>query len=211
MATTQQEVQMDSIGGMNVMNYREKDIRAALNNRPALLNDKKFMELFAGYIVACMLYEETGQNLMVGFPLKTITKHTQPISGPSLQELIDDTSIIDDSDVDICISNKQNLYRCQITRVVPPGDRNWPTRDFLDVLKKKLRVQSDDKLTLIINIEDSISINEDQLNDFLSKNEIPYGAIFVVGKSANNTGIFRCWRIHPDISASEEFDIRVPL
>ena len=202
---------MDSIGGMNVNYYRIEDIRKALMSNPGLLNRKKFIELFVGYLVARMLEKEAGLNFTVGFPLKAVTKHPHPISGPSLQELIDHPELIDDSDIDIYIGNKDERRPCQVARVVSHGDKNRLARDFFDVLKKKLKVQSDDDPTLIINVEDEISIDKDQLNGFLSKNKIPYGAIFVVGKSGNSAGKFKCWRIYPDLRESEEFDIGIPL
>ena len=193
------------------MYYARRAIVAELQSKPVLLNNNKFMELFAGYLVACMIKEIEGLDLMVGFPLKKITKHRKPKIGPTIQELIENPKLIDDSDFDICIGNEQMIFRCQITRIVSHGDRNRRAGNFFDVLKKKLLVQSDDGLTLIINIEDEISIDKSQLISFLSTNKIPYGAIYVVGKSCNKAGIFKYCRIYPDLSESGEFDIEAPL
>ncbi len=202
---------MDTIGGLNVVYYRMEDIRTELANNPALLNHKKFMELIAGYIVVCTLKKEAGLNLMVGLPLKAITKHAHPISGPSLQELINHPKLIDDSDTDICIGDKENINRYQVTRLVSRGDKDRTTDDLIVLLEKKFMVQPDENLTLIVNIEDNISIDIDQMKDFLADKSIPYGLIFVIGKYVINPGKFKCYQIHPDWTEYQAFDIGIPL
>ncbi len=202
---------MDLIGGLNVVYYQMEDIRTELANNPALLNHKKFMELIAGYIVVCTIKKEAGLNLMVGLPLKAITKQTHSISGPSLQELINHPKLIDDSDTDICIGDKENINRYQLTRLVSRRDKDRTTDDLIVLLEKKFMVQPDENLTLIVNIEGNIIIDIDQMKDFLADKSIPYGLIFVIGKYVINLGKFKCYQIHPDWIEYQALDIGIPL
>lgn len=198
---------MDRIGGINVCYFELSDIRKALISNPKLPHNKKFVELFVGFLVARMLDEEVGVHLKVGFPLKATRRQKAPIVGPSLQELVTRPELVEDSDVDICIGNESSLILCQITRIVPRRGANRVVDDLFGVLKKKFKVQSDDNLTLIVNIEEQVEFSGEELCNFLSREQVPFGAVYVVGMSGIMSKRFKCWRIHPDLMESSEFEI----
>ncbi len=205
---------MDQIGGQNVSYYYSTIIEQELLNNPELLKNKKFMELFIGSLVARFFGTDSSLNLCAGFPLKRITKQTQVINGPPLLEIINSNDLIADSDVDVCIGDPHNpnmLYPCQITRLVANADGCRATDALLELLAKKLRVQPDKRLILIINIEDEICVDLDKLNDFLGIHNIPFGYIFLIGKADSQYGNFVCFQIFPKFWECGIINIKIPL
>lgn len=207
---------MDTIGGLNVVYFSGIDVINLLKSDLNLLKDKKFMEAFVGYIVSSMLEREYSKKFIIGFPLKQSIKHYRPVAGPSLLKLIHNPLQLDDSDVDIYISEggvKATNYPfpCQITRLPYLKGIKRSSGDILSLLQKKFNVQSDKRKILIINIEDEVTINIDDLKSILENQSVPYGTIYIVGKCSEKPHKFRGYQLYPDFRVSEEFDIGVPL
>lgn len=207
---------MDTIGGFNVIYFSGIDVVKLLKSNLNLLKNKKFMEAFVGYIVSSMLEREFGKEFIIGFPLKQSIRQYRPVAGPSLLELVRNPSQLDDSDVDIYISEggvKATNYPfpCQITRLPNLKDMKRSSGDILRLLQNKFNVQSDKRKILIINIEDEVTVNIDDLKSILENQSVPYGTIYIVGKCSETPYKFRGYQLYPDFRVSEEFDIGVPL
>jgi hypothetical protein len=202
---------MDTIGGKNVLYFPKNDIKSTLINDPSLLKDKKFMELFTGYLVAEALEKETNIGFEVGFPLKKVTRSKHPQKGPSLKEVIKNPDIVDDSDADICLGNENSLFFCQITRLVVKIRESGIADELFALLEKKFLIQPDDSLILILNIEEDVSINIDRLYDFFDSKKVPYGFIFMVGKREQSRGMFQCHQLYPGIKEPVCFHIGIHL
>ena len=202
---------MDFIGGMNVVYYNKTQIINTLINNPYLLHHKKFMELFTGFLVACALEKEYKTTFDIGFPLKAIKKQDKPISGSTIAELIENTDLIADTDIDIYISDGTYPISCQITRIPKKRNKTSTIKDVLKLLEKKFNIQPDERLCLIINIEDKLDVTVDQLHEFLKDKVVPYGFILMIGKANEGKGKFMCWPIYPTMREVIEYYIDIPL
>lgn len=202
---------MDTIGGMNVLYFPKNDIVSELRSNPSLLNNKKYMELLAGYFVSEALEKETNICIEVGFPLKKIMKSKRPLKGPSLKEVISNPEITDDSDVDICLGSEKFVFLCQVTRLVSKSRSHSNAEELFNLLDKKFVIQPDERLILIINVEDIVSIEVDRFYDYFDRKEVPYGFIFLVGKREESPGRFQCYQLYPDIKEPVNFDLNIPL
>ena len=70
----------------------------------------------------------------------------------------------------------------------------------VNLLKKKFKVQTDKGIYLLIHIEENTEMELDKLIDFVKKEKVPYGAIYISGLISNIEPIARFFRIYPDFS-----------
>jgi len=174
-------------------------------NNLELLNTKKVRELFIGCELAYIIQEQDKKELKIGFPIREDKCNKLKIKPHILlKELLLNPKYIQDYDTDICItiSGEENkyLYRLQLSRLISGKTTNFKTEDIILLLKKKFMVQTDKSIYLLIHIEENTEMELDKLINFIKKEKVPYGAIYVSGLISNKEPIARFYRIYPDFS-----------
>jgi len=101
---------MDQIGGINVVYYPMKDLEAFSHNNPQYLDNKKVREIYIGWMVTMIIQYNEGPMLAIGIPLREVEKHEKPRPGPSLEQILDNIDMIDDTDVDLYLSGDKDFY-----------------------------------------------------------------------------------------------------
>ncbi len=195
---------MDKLNGLNVAYFTCKTIQEFSKTFPQYQKDNKFIEIFIGCVISKINLKNTGVEFLVGVPLKQESKPADTIDTVSLNELLENKHMIDDTDTDIVLSvdGKPNspFSQIQLTRLVSYRNKAFDLSQLKSLIEKKSRIETDKRLILVINIEERISINVDELYEFFKGSHIPYGKILLVGKTSNNILDFKIYEIFPEIA-----------
>ena len=200
---------MDTIGGRNFNFWTVRQVKEYVNRNQSDSTAKKVVELISGLLLAACLHKSTNIEYCIGLPLKEVNPHARPEDGFSITELLSDSSLVDDTDIDIALANKDSLNTSlnlvQVARVPALPNRSNAEDIFFAILKKKCRVPKDDKLNLIINVQDHLDFDTDKISGFLKELPVPFAKILIVGKVNENKDVFQFVEIWPEVIASQIF------
>jgi hypothetical protein len=191
---------MDILAGLHVVYFSIEDIRSFFKDNPQFLKEKKGIELLIISELANIVGDESRTKYKVGWPLKKALSSSLQATDVILRELLSNGAVLDD-DVDVCMVEEGNedkiFYRFQITRLYPPSTKRLSTDDFINILKKKFRVQRDECICLLVHIEERMSLDLDEVFRFLKGQDVPFGGIYVLGLVVPNSPQIRYYKIYP--------------
>lgn len=198
---------MDSIGGRNFNFWTIQQVKEYVNKNQSDSTENKVMELVSGLLLVICLRKSTKIEYSIGFPLRKTDRNARPEEGLSIENLIHNSSLIDDTDIDIALAREGDLVNTlclvQLARIPVLGsDRN--AEDILfEILRKKCRVQKDDKLNLVINIQEHLKLDIDKIRGVLSNLSVPFARILIMGKANETKDLFQLIEIWPEVIASQ--------
>ena len=202
---------MDTIGGRNFNFWTVRQVKEYVNRNQSDSTAKKVVELISGLLLAACLHKSTNIEYCIGLPLKEVNPHARPEDGFSITELLSDSSLVDDTDIDIALANKDSLNTSlnlvQVARVPALPNRSNAEDILIAILRKKCRVQKDDKLNLVINIQERLNLDIDKIRGVLNELSVPFANILIVGKVNENKDLFQLVEIWPEVIESQIFSI----
>ena len=202
---------MDTIGGRNFNFWTVRQVKEYVNRNQSDSTAKKVVELISGLLLAACLHKSTKIEYCIGLPLKEVNPHARPEDGFSITELLSDSSLVDDTDIDIALANKDSLNTSlnlvQVARVPALPNRSNAEDILIAILRKKCRVQKDDKLNLVINIQERLNLDIDKIRGVLNELSVPFANILIVGKVNENKDLFQLVEIWPEVIESQIFSI----
>ncbi len=198
---------MDKLSGLKVLWFSLENIEEFISKNLNLLNNKKLHEFLIALVYSRVIKKNDGPKLCVGIAYKSQHAIDKNYKIESLNFVLENQHLFDDTDVDLYLAKnidyESEFQKLQITRLVP-NDKKIVNNDILlSLLKKKFLVQPDDKMILLISIEENILFNLDETLSFLKKQRVPYGMICLVGnisKGKNNS--FNIITIYPESTES---------
>ena len=202
---------MDTIGGRNFNFWTVRQVKEYVNRNQSDSTAKKVVELISGLLLAACLHKSTNIEYCIGLPLKEVNPHARPEDGFSITELLSDSSLVDDTDIDIALANKDSLNTSlnlvQVARVPALPNRSNAEDILIAILRKKCRVQKDDKLNLVINTQERLNLDIDKIRGVLNELSVPFANILIVGKVNENKDLFQLVEIWPEVIESQIFSI----
>ena len=173
---------------------------------------KKVHELLVGYILVQFLEEELRKSAIIGFPAaEGWEEHCS--EGPlTLDWLFEHhEKLVKDTDVDIHVCSGGKPTKYQITRFVYPTGRNAHRRLSELIAKKCRHQQPDPSLNLLVSIERTPNISEDELRNLLTKTNIPFGKIILLMKASHALGVFWYCMLHPKLEPGKTIHTELPM
>ena len=187
--------------------YKVKEVESFLQDHPKGFDFKQGHELLAGCVLAkiCMTNEEL--DVGVGFRLAE-THSPESSNRPPLDKLLSDYSI-DDRDIDIIIGNDDWQSALQITRLDERGKGSTPHQRLKTLLDKKMLVQPDPKLHLVILIDETFELKYEEIRNYISTKPVSYGKICLIGQTGDTPklGRFQCIELYPNLCTYNEIEI----
>lgn len=172
---------------------------------------KKVHELLIGYIFCQFLEEKLREEAIIGFPAAEGWKRHSTEKPLMLDWLMaHHHELISDTDVDIKISSGGLTTKYQITRYVnaPNGIAH---RSLYDLITKKCKNQQPDRhLHLVVSIENTPTITEQELRNIVGRITVPYRAIFLISKASAKPGHFSYVRLYPSPTIGKEIIVPIP-
>jgi len=168
---------------------------------------KKGYELIAGCVIAKRLEEDTGKIRGVGFEVTAEYRQANGSRRPDIGYSIEHDYYIVDRDVDIWIvddHNNRNKY--QITRLDSRAKGKTPSERLRNLLNKKMRIQPDSYLQLIVLLDEQFDLDFDEIKSHLESLEpIPYVRIGLIVQHSDDPKRrpFLCFEIYPDVIRDE--------
>ena len=173
---------------------------------------KKVHELLVGYILVQFLEEELRESAIIGFPAaEGWEEHCS--EGPlTLDWLFEHhEKLVNDTDVDIQVSSGGMTTKYQITRFVYPTGRN-AHRSLAQLIAKKCKHQQPDPyLNLLVSIERTPNISEDELRNLLTKTRIPFGGVILLMKASPALGEVQYCMLHPKLVIGKTIRLVLPI
>lgn len=195
---------MDILGGLHVVYFTCDTIQAFIKKYPKYEKNKKFNELFIGCLISRIIKKNTGNEFLVGVPLKTNYNHGNSNDSISLLDLLENSNLIDDEDVDLVLSYDGNpespITQVQLTRLVSNNKDRFDLSSLKRLLEKKSKVEDDKTIYLVINVEARISINIDNIDHFIRTKHIPFGKILLVGITNDIYHDYTIYEIFPEFA-----------
>lgn len=196
---------MDTIGGMNIVAYPVEVIRNTFVRFPELMKNKKGKELLIGLMLNEFKQEIFNCEIGIGFTLKIIEKHDRPKSSLPLRAILNNDTLIDDTDHDIVITDlsdpKRFLFKIQIARIPSISRPGTNQNALFDLLDKKFRYQQDKSIALLISVEDDLAISKQEVKNFLEGKTIPYSIVFLIGLNSQiHRHSFSLYEIYPRLA-----------
>ncbi len=172
---------------------------------------KKVHELLIGYLFVQFLNDQQRESSTIGFPAAEGWNAKCSEKVLTLDYLLEhQEELISDTDVDIQISSIV-VRKFQITRFVHPGGRSAHRR-LAELIAKKCRHQQPDKhLNLLVSIERTPNISEDELRTLLTETNIPFAGIFLIMKASADRGHVSFCRLYPNPIIIKEKRVSLPL
>jgi len=196
---------MDSRKGKRFVFFEVGEIEEYINCHPEKYETKRGFELLAGCILSKYNNKNTGYLLSIGYNLK----RTYSGNDPSLKEIFE-LDIIEDSDVDIYLKYKNNnlpFIKVQITRLEEYRSKNNEKNALFELIDKKLLIQKDEKLILVVLGDYSCDIEFNRIKSYFEKKDVPYGYVYIIGQFGEEPkrGKYNLIEIYPDLREPEEF------
>ena len=170
---------------------------------------KKVHQLHIGNLFLQFLNDQQRESSIIGFPAAEGWNTKCSEKALTLDYLLEhQKELISDTDVDIQISSVV-VTKYQITRFVHPSGRSAHRR-LAELIAKKCRHQQPDQhLNLLVSIERTPNISEDELRTIVTETDIPFAGIFLIMKASAERGHFSFCQLYPKTIIGKE--IRVPL
>ena len=186
-----------------------EEVESYLAVQPDGFDFKRGHELLAGCVLARCAMTGEMNKVAVGFRLAP-TQNVASKEKPPLSHLLSEFDL-EDRDVDIVIGNDDWLSPYQITRVGPRGKGKTSEDRLMAVLRKKMLVQLDPKLTLAILMDEDFNLKYDVVHEHLLNISVPYGRILLLGQTgpAPKLGCFECIEIYPELTITPAVHIRM--
>ncbi len=187
--------------------YRVDEVESYLVNHPDGFDFKAGYELLAGCVLAKCAMRDNAQSVGVGFRL-IIKGPLFSNERPCLKDLIEKFTI-DDRDIDIFIGNDDWRSAYQVTRVLERGQGSTSYQRLISVLNKKLLIQPDPMLQLVMLIDETFNLKYDKLHKYLINHNKSYGKVYLIGQTGNYPilGKFQCIELYPDLCTYDEVEI----
>ncbi len=189
--------------------YTVAEVESYLVSLPNSFDFKRGHELLAGGVRAKYCMTGTEKNVGVGFRLAE-AQTVPPMDRPSLSNLLKEFNL-DDRDVDIVIGNDDWLAPLQVTRLEERGKGSTPMERLNALLYKKMLVQRDPRLELVVLMDETFDLKYDDTCDYLAQLSVPYGRISLIGQIGTDPklGQFHCIEIFPELTQSLMIEIRM--
>lgn len=173
---------------------------------------KKIHELLIGYIFVQFVETSQRETSIIGFPAADNWRDFISDDNMTIDFLLENQNkLIKDDDVDLMISSGGLTTRYQISRFVYPSGKNSHYRLSELITKKCRHQQPDANLSLVISLESKRSITEAELQDLLSKVNIPYGNIILISKASSKRGHFTYYMLYPKIFIGKDIQLDLPV
>ncbi len=187
--------------------YRIDEVESYLRTHPKGFDFKQGYELLAGCVLAKCAMRDSEQSVGIGFRLK-IKETLHSNERPCLEYLMDKYTI-DDRDIDILIGNEEWRSAYQISRVLESGKGATSYERLLSVVNKKLLIQPDPMLQLVLLIDESFNLEYVDLHNYLLINNKSYGKVYLIGQTGNHPilGKFQCTELYPDLCTYDEVEL----
>ena len=171
---------------------------------------KKVHELLIGYILVQFLEENLREAAIIGFPAADGWKEHCSEGPLTLDRLLENQQeFVCDTDVDIHVSSCGMTARFQVTRFVYAPD-GIAHRRLAELIVKKCRHQQTDKhLHLVVSMENTPNITEEEIAAILGDTSVPFRAIILIGKASPEAGHFSYAQLYPKPILGKE--IRIPI
>ena len=194
----------DRFRGKRFAEYSVDEIEEHLKENPQGFDTKRGYELLVGCILARCSEQANGQLPDVGYMVRGTFSKTDRPPRPSLKELFE-SNMIEDRDVDIWLRYHDSQAPVQITRLEGHRARNDANQGLLELIERKLLVQSDYYLQLVILVDHTFDLDKKRLNQYLDSKFIPYKRIYIVAQvgTSPKRGEFSCLEVYPEICKSE--------
>lgn len=173
---------------------------------------KKVHELLIGYILVQFLEEKLRESAIIGFPAADGWKKHCPEGLPTLDWVLEHhEQFVCDTDVDIHVSSCGMTARFQVTRFVYAPD-GIAHRRLAELIVKKCRHQQPDKqLHLVVSMENTPNITEEEIVAILSEISVPFRAIILIGKASSKAGHFSYAQLYPQPILGKEIEIPIDI
>ena len=173
---------------------------------------KKVHELLIGYILLQFVNEEQRESAVIGFPAAEGWEKHCPEGPLTLDWLFEHHYVlVNDTDVDIQISCGGMTTKYQITRFVHPIDQS-AHRKLSHLIEWKCRhEQPDPFLHLLVSIERTPNMSEDELRSLVTKTSIPFAAIILIMKASADRGHFSFCQLYPKPILGKEIRVSLPV
>jgi len=200
---------MDRRRGKRFANYRVEEVEHFLRNNPEKVDTKIGFELLVGCVLARCNEKIKGELPNVGYMVKGIFSDSDKLLRPNMHELFGG-NIIEDRDVDVWLQNSYGQSPIQITRLERHGAKDNANKGLLRLIEKKIMVQSDKYLQLVIFIDYNFDMDKKIMDNLFKGKFIPYKRVYLVGQMGTRPqlGEFRCWEVYPENKYS---DIKINL
>lgn len=194
---------LDRFRGRLFAKYSVEEIEQFLGINHLGFNSKQGIELLVGCILSRCSEKLIEELPLVGFLMKGTYPKTNQIPRPALSEIIGN-KYIEDKDFDIQLQYHDHHCIIQITRLEKHGAKDDANQGLMNLIDKKLNVQKDDLLQLVICLDHTFDLDEAKLEQFLKDKSVPYKRIYIVGQFGEipKFGEFRCMEIFPEITYS---------
>ena len=158
------------------------------------------------------LEENLRESAIIGFPAAEGWKDHCPEGSLTLDWLLEHhEKLVKDTDVDIQVSSGGMTTKYQITRFVFPQGKK-PLRNLAKLIEKKCRFQQPDpSLNLLVSIEKTPNISEDELRHLLKKTAIPFGSIILLMKASTAFGEVKYCMLHPKLVIGKTIRLDLPI
>lgn len=199
----------DQFRAMRLACYRPIEVEQYLSKQPLGFDSKRGYELLCGCVLArCLQSLNPSATSLVGIELLTDRAEKHELK-PSIDELIKYFESVD-RDADISAINYYEdgnftVTRVQVTRLNCQFTEQDPIEEMRRVLTKKMLIQPDPLLTLILMADERFSVAEETLRSLVSGKKMPYGRIGLVGQVGHApTGWeFTYIELFPDFGTNE--------
>jgi hypothetical protein len=194
----------DRFRGKRFAKYSVDEIEEYLKENPQEIDTKRGYELLVGCILARCSEQIEGELPVIGFMVKGAFSSTDQVLQPDLGKFIRG-KLIEDQDFDILLQYDNSCSIVQITRLEEYRARNDATSGLMELIKKKLLVQFDDYLQLVVLVDHTFDLDIKQVNQSLKAESIPYKRIYIVAQvgTSPEPGKFSCLEVYPEICKSE--------
>lgn len=198
----------DFQGEFEVLYFTQSSILSHLSRHPKAIGDNNFMDVLIGWLLAQFLADKQRELMMIGVPSREGWEKYAPRGILRLEDLLSNYNrIVAQTEIDVLIGNKDMYRAFQVTRFTNPTGKP-PQRNLAELISKKCGMYDDNpQLNLVVNLEMTPAITESELKDVVGRGNVPFGSVFVIGKSPTVKGRFGVVQLHPVPVIGKEVDL----
>jgi hypothetical protein len=197
------ETTMDNLGGRWVMEVTPDAILEHLRSHPNDMNLKRGSECLAACVLEKCFANDTGHRICIYFVFRS-RDLTRRIPDLTVEQLLHDGKWIDDQDVDFWLGTKESRDAWQVVRVEPRSKGETGMDKLFNTIRRKYKVQPDNRLGLAILVDENFELQIDPLCDFIERLRSPYVRVVLIGQvgPSPSCGEFTCLSVYPSLEMS---------
>ena len=190
--------------------YGVDEIETYLQTHPEFFDTKKGYELITGCILAKCWEKLSGEEIGIGYELAESSLKLVGTKRPRLETLITKLQV-EDRSIDVWLARDRFRAIVQVTRLETRGRGVSSLERLLNLLRKKMQVQTDKKLLLAVLVDETFDLDFSYVHTKLSTWKVPYASIHLIGQFGDSPelGVSQCMEIYPDLLISEEVKLNL--